>query len=139
MRIVQYSSDSTLCGERFQGKILQITMKNRLDAVQYSSVRMILREISGRVQLTQCTDYVHLDSRDYKNIILTYLRTKWLFAKKDSCLYDQYFRSQRWAHFSLPKGHVVSCRFNGALIVSISACRFVMSSVVPYNGRGLKV
>ena len=34
-----------------------------------------------------------------------------------------------------PKGYVVSCRFHSALIVFLSA----MSSVVHYEGRGMKV
>ena len=135
MRIVQYS---TLCGERFQGKILQITMGNRLDTVQYSSVRMMLREISE----PRAVDAVYRLSAFGQSRLQehhSYVLEDEMAFRQTSCLYDQYFRSQRWAHFSLPKGHVVSCRFNGAFIVSLSVCRFVMSSVVPYNGGGLKV
>ena len=41
--------------------------------------------------------------------------------------------------FLSPKGYVVSCRFHGALIVFLSVCKFVMSSVVHYGGGGMKV
>ena len=37
-----------------------------------------------------------------------------------------------------PKGYVVSCRFHGALIVFLSVCKSVMSSVVHYEGGGMK-
>ena len=39
----------------------------------------------------------------------------------------------RTLHLS-PEGYIVSCRFHGAFIVFLSVCKFVMSSVVHYEG-----
>ena len=41
--------------------------------------------------------------------------------------------------FLSPKVYVVSCRFHGTLIVFLSVCKFVMSSVVHHEGRRMKV
>ena len=88
-----------------------------------SSPGTAIGRIISEPQWVQCKDYVHLESRDYKNIILTWGRNG--FPANRSCLYDQYFRPQGWARFSSLKEYVVSCRFHARLIVFLSVCNFV--------------
>ena len=114
---LQYTLYSTLCSARFHCKFLRIVTQSRYNAVPYYVHDITWKSVMywncdrldrGHSRYSpmclSCGDIVHLCMICEVRITRTSFLLEEVMAspnRRDSCLYDQYFQSQRWARFSL--------------------------------------